>query len=111
MKVDFEDSLKRLKLVKGVDGVQELMPWLHLSKVFTDAPADEHLHIVVERPTSASKFEHLIGPYKSDESIPHSSSLTRNSTTSSHSVTLFPPPQFVRRVQALPRVLASRRSF
>ena len=48
MNVDsFEDSLNRLKLVEGVDGVQNL-----LSEVFTGAPADEHLHIVVERPTT-----------------------------------------------------------
>ena len=47
MNTDFEGSLKRLKLKDGIEGVQELKPQNRLLKIFTNAPEDEHLHVVV----------------------------------------------------------------
>jgi hypothetical protein len=56
---NFDDSLNRLKLEDGVEGVQELKaPWEDISQVFSDPPR-KHLHIVVERP-STGEFEWLV---------------------------------------------------
>ena len=50
MNQDVGDSLNRLELKNGVEGVRRLSLSKRLSKVFPDPQEDEYLHIVVERP-------------------------------------------------------------
>jgi hypothetical protein len=59
MNAEFEDSLERLRLEDGVEGVQKLKPQRRLLELFQYAPEDQHLHIVVERP-STGKFQRIV---------------------------------------------------
>jgi hypothetical protein len=50
MTQNLDDSLNRLKLEDGVEGVQELkVPWHDVSALFKDL-RPKYLHVVVERP-------------------------------------------------------------
>jgi hypothetical protein len=44
--------LERLELKDGIEGVRELSPLERLSHTFPDALEDNHVHIVVECPTT-----------------------------------------------------------
>ena len=39
------------------NGVQELLPVKKIKNIFPDEPADEHIHIIVERPSRIGKVE------------------------------------------------------
>jgi hypothetical protein len=48
---DDEEGLKALELKHDAKkGVRKLRPAWTISKAFTEKPADEHIHVVVERP-------------------------------------------------------------
>jgi Crinkler effector protein N-terminal domain len=54
---DDANALKNLVLENNKDnGVQELLPVKKIDKIFTSEPADEHIHVVVERPSRAGKW-------------------------------------------------------
>jgi Crinkler effector protein N-terminal domain len=54
--VDNTSSLEELVLENNKDkGVQELLPVKRINRVFTDEPADEHIHVIIERPPSIGK--------------------------------------------------------
>jgi hypothetical protein len=45
-----EEYLNNPKVNNGTHGVRILHAWQRLSKVITDVPEDEHLHVIVQRP-------------------------------------------------------------
>jgi hypothetical protein len=50
--VDNTSVLENLVLENNKEkGVQELLPVKKISKIFPDEPAEEHIHIIVERPS------------------------------------------------------------
>ncbi|KAH7907993.1 hypothetical protein BJ138DRAFT_1103865 [Hygrophoropsis aurantiaca] len=53
--VPLKESLKESLQSLGLQLPEPLRPWTRLSKVFTDIPTEDHLHVVVDPPSLADK--------------------------------------------------------